>query len=328
MRERPQQKSAKIQKVKEVKKKIAPKIWKYPNVTGIGVGYKEVGGKRTEIIALRVYVKKKVPKGKLRPEEILPEIIDGVPLDVIEKHFQIHQAPIPVSEHRRFHNTMVGGISIGNIVLGGSGTLGVQVFDRNGQPLILSNWHVFCGRADCASGEPVIQPGSGGGDGGDASRIVARLHRWALTDEVDAAVAHLSGHRLCSEEILGLGRTNTYGVAEIGMRVRKSGRTTGVTYGQVDDQSADITVDYGDMGGERIFHEQIVIGGTSPISEKGDSGSVWIDDDNRIIGLLFSGSKEGDSAIANPILAVIEALDIHLIGLSLHDVTVFAGSAT
>ena len=309
-----------LQKAREVKSKIASQLMANPNVTGVGVGYKSVNGKRTEDVCIRIYVSKKRPKQELRPEEVLPESVEGIPVDVIEATFEIQQGDS--EEHRRRRNPLVGGISIGNLTLGGSGTLGVSVFDNaSGEDMLLSNWHVLCGRFDCSVGEAVIQPGTGGGDSGDADDIVARLHRFALTDEVDAAIARLTGDRLLLNENLFLGSVSEVGTAVMGMRVRISGRTTGVTVGIIADDDADIAVG-GYPDGTRTFRNQIIIerDDDDPVSQRGDSGSVWLDDSNKVIGLHFAGSSDGTLADANPISAVLEALNINLsIGITMHD---------
>jgi len=274
------------------------------------------------VISIRVYVAKKLPKQDLRPEELLPENVEGIPVDVIEATFQIHQdgSDLPISEHQRRRNLLVGGISIGNLLLGGSGTLGASVFDNNsGQHMVLSNWHVLCGRFDCSVGEPIIQPGQGGGDSGGPGDMVARLHRFALTDEVDAAIARLTGHRFLLRQVLGIGAVWKVGTPGLGMPVRKSGRTTGVTVGTITDESADVDVG-GYPDGTRTFHNQILIEDGNQISRKGDSGSVWIDDSNRVVGLNFAGSLSGDLGIANPISAVLQALNINLrVGVTMQD---------
>jgi hypothetical protein len=119
------------------------------------VGHEVVGGKRTDRVCIRVYVRRKLPKSQLAPEAVLPDNIDGLPVDVIEDEFWIHQAPpVTLEDHRRPHNFLVGGISIGNLLVGGSGTLGVLVFDnRTGQEMLLSNWHVLCFSDTCQAGD-------------------------------------------------------------------------------------------------------------------------------------------------------------------------------
>ncbi len=106
-----------LRKAHLVKETVAERLMADPNVTGVGVGYKVVNGKRTDEVSLRIYVRKKLPKQLLRPEEILPESVDGILTDVIEADFEIHSGG---SEHRSRHYPLVGGISIGNLILGGS----------------------------------------------------------------------------------------------------------------------------------------------------------------------------------------------------------------
>ena len=54
------------------------------NVVGVGVGYRLSQGQRTETIALVVMVRHKVPASRLRPEDVIPAELEGVPVDVQE----------------------------------------------------------------------------------------------------------------------------------------------------------------------------------------------------------------------------------------------------
>jgi hypothetical protein len=298
-----------VNRAKSVKERHAGLLKGYPNVVGVGVGHEVVGGKRTDRVCIRVYVRRKLPKSQLAPEAVLPDYIDGLVVDVIEDEFWIHQAPpVALEDRRRPHNLLVGGISIGNLLVGGAGTLGVLVFDnRTGQEMLLSNWHVLCYSATCQAGEPIIQPGAF--DGGTANDVVASLFRSQLSPDVDAAIAQPVGQRPCIREVLELGVVEFSSRAVLGMTVRKSGRTSGLTEGTVADVSADVDV-RGYPSGTASFHDQIVIEGVSEVSVPGDSGSVWVDNANQVLGLNFAGSRK--RAIANHIEAVMTALDINL----------------
>ena len=71
------------EKAKNVKERYTDKLFQYPNVTGVGVGYKERGGKTQETICIRVYVSKKLPRDALKVDALLPSSIEGVPVDVL-----------------------------------------------------------------------------------------------------------------------------------------------------------------------------------------------------------------------------------------------------
>jgi len=303
-----------LKEIEEIKEKNFDKLRAYPNVTGVGVGFKVMGGKRTEEVCIRVYVSKKLPLKELRTEEVIPTEVEGIPVDIIEATFEIQS----VADHQDRCNPILGGISIGNLSLGGSGTLGVSVFDNiSREDMILSNWHVLCGRNNCNVGEVIIQPGSGGGDGGTSNDIVAHLHRFILSGQDDVAVARLNGDRFLLKTILNLGEVMEVGTHSLNMHVRKSGRTTGVTEGYITDINSTIDI-RGYPGGTREFRNQILIE-NGVVSRRGDSGSVWINDSNQVIGLHFAGSTDGSLAIANRISSVLQALDINLkSGVTMH----------
>ena len=122
---------------------------------------------------------------------------------------------------------------------------------------------------------------------------------------VDAAIARPTGHRFLLRTVIGIGAVTETGEAELGMRMTKSGRTTGVTSGTVSD------LDFDGHG----HTDQIIVerdpDDEAPISDGGDSGSVWLDSSNRIVGLHWGGDSKNQSfAIASPIGYVMEELGI------------------
>ena len=55
-----------------------------PYVNAVAIGYKTVGGQRTEQLAILVSVSEKKPESELKEGEILPKLIQGCPTDVNE----------------------------------------------------------------------------------------------------------------------------------------------------------------------------------------------------------------------------------------------------
>jgi hypothetical protein len=98
------------------------------------------------------------------------------------------------------------------------------------------------------------------------------------------------------------------------MSVRKRGRTTGLTYGSVDGIAATVNVDYGDGIGQHTLSNQVSIKADTTknalFSDHGDSGSVIVDDQGYVIGLLFAGAGAG--TVANPIAAVLSELNVSM----------------
>ena len=69
----------------EVKKRYRDFLMSLPNVVGVGVGAKVVSGKTTPLVAVKVYVRTKVPLNLLTEKERIPQELDGVPTDVEEQ---------------------------------------------------------------------------------------------------------------------------------------------------------------------------------------------------------------------------------------------------
>ena len=139
--------------VRRVKRRNAPRLWARRGVTGVAVGYKLVGGRRTKRLAIRVFVEKKLERELLSPGELLPERLEGVEVDVIEAVFALQNGS---DIRRERHDPLVGGISVGHVDIT-AGTLGVSTFDNeSGKDMILSNWHVLDGE----TGEIEVQGSS------------------------------------------------------------------------------------------------------------------------------------------------------------------------
>jgi len=123
-------------------------------------------------------------------------------------------------------------------------------------------------------------------------------------NKVDAALASVVDPKIAVPIILGLGIPKGTKEAKLGMKVLKSGRTTGVTRATVKAIDVSIFVNYPGKG-LALFQEQIA---TSYMSEPGDSGSLLMDENGYGLGLLFSGTKA--FSFFNQIQNVFEALDI------------------
>jgi len=178
---------------------------------------------------------------------------------------------------------------------------------------ILSNNHVLANSNNTNPFEPIYQPGPL--DGGNGQDEIAKVISWVQLlsgslNYVDAALARPNALSTVSANILGIGRVQGARKAVLGMRVQKSGRTTGRTQGVVTILRAYIQVNYGNSG-MLTFDDQIII---QPVlqhdifSQGGDSGSLILDDNRGAVGLLFAGSES--FTLANPIERVLASLHI------------------
>lgn len=317
------------------------KDWlKRDGVTAVDVGYKISEGEITNDLAIRVHVERKKHPDELRKHETFnlsggaPEKTGGgFDIDVLEADYapalpavaEDDLPPLgpevigPESVNRKGRlNPLVGGVSVANARVS-AGTLGAIVWDREDcQVCILSNWHVLCGSRDCEVGESILQPGKF--DGGRPSDKVAELKRWRLDKDADAALANLTGARGSSRDILEWEPIKGVETPKLGMKVIKSGRTTGLTEGIIDGVGLSTRLNYGG-GTVQSFRNQIHIVPRPPwpkedyeVSKGGDSGSVWINEDTGMaVGLHFAGetdpSPTAEHAVANRMVDVARALN-------------------
>src|SRR5580698_9741357 len=135
-----------------------------PNVHGVGVGSRFVGGEMTDEFAIFVYVTK---KSEAPGPDRIPDMIEGVSVVVVEEPratLYVDAVSRTQSERLRFSPTeeqrpLFGGISVGPCRLDISGTLGLIMSD-GAAPYALSCHHVLYGLDKKGKiGDTVTQPG-------------------------------------------------------------------------------------------------------------------------------------------------------------------------
>ena len=298
-----------------------------PNVTLIDYGWRIRDNvlRDKEPPCIRVHVIKKFAESELEAaiqvgitKAKIPEKIFGICVDVPVGYYQLGQRwwgrwRPPADPRRGRVMPMQGGISVSDAYRYIAGTLGGLVFDRaTGDPMILSNFHVLAGSWHARPGWPIYQPGRF--DGGSWSDRVARLSRHAMADNLDAAVAELTGERQLINNQFGLNApVSGAGWAQLGMRVKMSCRTTGVSRGRVTGILGDSPHYY--SGVEKRIRNVINIMPREEIgdvSSNGDSGAFWLDEDTmNVVGLHFAqNSLRPQDGLAIDILPILEALNV------------------
>jgi hypothetical protein len=227
------------------------------------------------------------------------------------------------------------------------GTLGALVEDTEHNQYLLSNNHVLAESDQGRIGDTIDQPGliddacRPQSQQGSTVRPAGTLRYFVplATNEsnVDAALAAVTPGAVNPDgSILQLGQAGAginaslgtappaagYGeplnAANLGgLRVVKSGRTTGLTCSTVESVNLAVKVDYYKDCAEtqpyytKTFTGQIGIGGDS-FSDSGDSGSLILDAANaQPIGLFYAGGTDGTGnalSVANPIADVLAEL--------------------
>lgn len=304
------------QKAVEMLMNLKPKA----NVVGVGIGIKFTNGVPTGEPSLLILVNKKIPEEKLGKSDIIPIFIDSVPTDVVD----IGGMPTANTLTRRIRPAE-GGYSVGHKDIT-AGTIGTCVYDilpaGIGKPLknyILSNNHVLANENNAAIGDAILQPGPFDGGVEPTDRIATLSKFIPITFEpptprdqhnntVDAAIAE-GLFQFLDREIYWTGYVAGWrpkANVTVGTLVKKTGRTTNLTFGQI--TAVNVTVDVLFSSGIARFNDQIM---TTNMSAGGDSGSLLLTkNDNVAVGLLFAGSPS--ATFHNQIENVRNALQIEV----------------
>lgn len=127
---------------------------------------------------------------------------------------------------------------------------------------------------------------------------------------IDAALAKPVDASLVSNEILNIGQITGTTTPTLAMKVRKMGRTTGLTPGTITVINTTVDVNYTTLAGNKTarFSGQTM---TTGMSQPGDSGSLIVAEDSQnAVGLLFAGS--GAVTVFTPIDAVLSRLNVQI----------------
>lgn len=218
--------------------------------------------------------------------------------------------------NRRRRRPIEGGLSIAPANEFFVGTLGCflrRVTAGSEQIFALSNNHVLADTNRLPIGTNIVQPGPevGPTQPGDVFAALSafipiefptsRLH--PVRNRFDAAIAIVADMRLIKRRAMfGINNYDPRLATPLpGMRVIKSGRTTGVTTGVVTAVGVNsVQVNYGSSTAPRIatFNDTIqIVGDNGPFSAPGDSGSVILNrDSGRPVALLFAGDGRTTTA--------------------------------
>lgn len=323
--------------------KTRGKVLGLKNVVGVGVGYKHVGEESTGEPAFIVYVEKKLPPSDLSRSHIVPKKIGGLATDVVEigvvkalgartSRERPCQPGVSIGHYQSSAGTF-------GAVVRDKKTGELMILSNNH---VLANGSSIQ-EAKAKPGDPILQPGPyDGGTVKDrigtldryvpivksesksdcpvalavakaATRFLnvvkkdyeVRFYRkFDAENTVDCALAKIDAADLVANTVLEIG--DIKGVSEVksGVKVLKSGRTTGVTSGVIISTSTTLQVEMKED--EKVwFSDQVV---TDMDSKPGDSGSLVVDENMKAVGLLFAGSDK--LTVFNRIANVMELLEI------------------
>ena len=320
-----------VQAVMQVQNKHTAKLMEDKNIVGTATGLTPDGK-----IAIIVFLENgnSTPKGAKTLSSISSDL-DGVPVitqvtgafKALKSSGVSHTAkqtpPIQLGTSGGWRYDLANGYCCG-------GTLG-SLIQKGTTQYILSNYHVFWGdivaggnNRVATAGDPVIQPGliDVGCNAASAQNVGNLSGSGSLpAANVDVGYAQvIPGMVRTDGAILEVGTiSKTTVAATLNQKVKKSGRTSGLTRSYVSGLNATISIQYdtecaGTVAFTKTFTGQIVLSGGRFI-QSGDSGSLMVEDvttNPRAVGLCFAGSSS--NGIANPIDAVLSWAGATMVG--------------
>ncbi len=264
-------------------------------INGIGVGFKTTKGILTDILSVVFYVNDKQKHPKLP----LPSMIEGYPVDVVEKTFsdfnikkkkKKESDAYQVKGQKDKVNPIIGGlkIAVGSTLSSYSGTSAIIAKDSNGKEVILTNAHVV----DNKVGTKIDQPDPvffGSNVCAKVSASIEANHTHGVKPYyIDAAIATLdsSSRNFQIKTIYPNIQIISSKAPIVGSTVQKQGQITGLTSGTI--KTVDLT--YQTSSGVR--YDNIIEITGSKFAASGDSGSAIFskhtDGNNYIVGLFFA----------------------------------------
>jgi hypothetical protein len=315
----------------EVKQRVRDRLLSFAGVHGVGVGCKFIAGKRTNELAIAVYVHKKVPLNDLTPEQVIPSEIEGFPTDVEE---------MPIAEcfdDTGRYRPLVGGSQLEyttrehpdphtTIIHDNKGTLGcIARARRTGKNMILTNGHVAAG---CGDPSIAISAGLRHGQPDDSNDCSCCSKCWATVvgTVVDAKVdpdAGLIQIDKCVDVspnireigpihgVLTTAQIDALSGQQVQVRGAKTGSVKFGTVGPVSVDSTSICRERDDAPGQsRPYTHALRVDANALnlFGQPGDSGSAVLDMSGNLVGLLFAGVVGIGSAPSYGVVARIDRI--------------------
>lgn len=331
-----------FEEISDLKRKVKS-LYRKQNIVGMGVGYKETSGQSTDQSSLMVLVSKKYPLDQLSRRDRVPININGIVTDVVavgqvtaqnKRRIRVRPAVGGVSiGHPAVSFGTLGTVvrdaeSNQQMILSCNHILANQNNAQLGDAILqpaegdggerendtigkLYRFIPLYYQTDAASmGSP--------SECGIARFLAALFNAPAIlfgaktrlkavynkpVNFVDAALARPERLNDLSHEIQGIGKVTGTARITVGDNVKKSGCSTGITFGEIKSIDTELEVNYGrDIA---FFDHQLM---THAMSKGGDSGSLLVNNEDKAAGLLFAGSET--HSFFNPIDRIIEALHI------------------
>jgi hypothetical protein len=195
--------------VRDIKRRLQDDLLGRPGVTGVDVGHKIVAGRKTDEVAVRVFVER---KRNVRADQRVPPEVDGVRTDVIQLRFKpnverMRMLDVELMVDAARYGDLRGGMSIGpcrslhllppEVPAEGDyvfvGTLGALVTDTGtGERMMLTNFHVAALDDGWNAGDTVAQPSLV--DGGRCpADVVGTLQRAVIAGSTGAGGPGVDG---------------------------------------------------------------------------------------------------------------------------------------
>jgi hypothetical protein len=292
-----------------------------PNVVATGIGYKIVNGQPTDELGIICSVEIKKAISKLEQDDIIPSQVDGIQTDVVptgpfvarqEPTGRFRPAPGGVSiGHKDITAGTLGCLveKEGMLYILSNNHVLANSNEADIGDAILQPGPIDGGRTlqDLIATLSDFVPISFDGDNGTSppgcrtSRAIASVlnalasgmgstvrmkpYRIQQTENrVDAALALPTDADDVENTILEIGTIAGTRQAELGMEVKKSGRTTGFTTGTIQQIDVTVRVNYG-SNKVATFVNQLIAGS---MSQGGDSGSAVVGSELARTAILYT----------------------------------------
>ncbi len=315
---------------------------RYPGVLSVGVGAREIRGELVPELAYRVYVAEKLDAAVLPVSYRVPADVFGVRTDVIvapalEAMSSSSLVAFAPNRDTTKYRPLQGGSQLRTAKFEGDntrgmGTIGCLAQTTDGTMVALTSQHIACAGTEFNVGAGSASSGSAASGAptsfacngvkvGQPRHItccccctfneIGAVLRSQKTTQVDCAIVQLDGDAVSGvtaggtlNQVVDIGALTGVAQAVCFSEVRKRGSATRLTRGTVVD----------------VLYEgsQILINplpGFPRFAYFGDSGSVIVNSDGKVVGLLW-GADRGtrNRGVANHIGTVLAAMGIRIAG--------------
>lgn len=281
-----------------------------PGVSGVDIAFKTSAGSSTGRLAIRVFVEEKIALTDLYSEDVLPSVVDNVPVDIVKGVFRVASG-----------TTAMGDVIAPQGQISDFGVLSGICKDINpgGGTLLLTCAHVALGTSNqSALNSPIAMTDSSQVEIGHTLTNVPGAPGWFLDADLDCVViepvanrtvdpAYQNGNPFEAAFVKELSAT------DLDMTLYRPQGALAVTGTLRGIRNNEYFVKMGDGSSMSVRDQLLIQPNSGSFARRGNSGELVFSAINTAVGMIRAVDDDTGNVLAAPLYKTVQSLKISIL---------------